>query len=422
MGVRPWMPRAWSWPPALLTCTRTDRTRRIYRAKAMDGVTSALELEVGVGDVERWYAERQGKSLVNFGASVGHIPLRMSLMGDPGAFLPSGPAIHRVASEAEIAELKKRVQQGLELGAVGVGFGMTYTPGASRWEILELFRVAGRLHAPCHVHMRYGGNRGPDNAAGVAALEEVLSDAAITGAPLHVVHINSSGGRALPQLLEMIAEAQAHGLDVTTECYPYTASASAIESALYEEGWQQRTGLDYKDLQWAATGERLTAESFARYRKIGGSVIAHGMSEEMIQMAVASPLAMIASDGRLREGKGHPRSAGTFSRVLGHYVRESKTLTLTEALRKMTIMPARRLEQRVPMMKNRGRIRAGADADLTLFDADQVMDQATYESPALYSKGIRHVLVNGVFVVKDGQLQDGVAPGRPIRAPVRKAE
>ncbi|MEK6304630.1 MAG: amidohydrolase family protein [Acidobacteriota bacterium] len=384
-----------------------------YRFKAMDGVTTALELEVGTGDTDKWYSEREGKALINYGASIGHIPVRIVVMHDPGTFLPSGDGAHKAASNSELEDIKRRIDQGLKQGALGVGFGINYTEAASHWEILEMFRVAAKYRAPCFVHMRFAGLKEPANS--IRALEEVLSATAITGAPLHVVHISSSALRAAPLLLQMIGEAQSRGLDVTTECYPYTATQTNIESAIYDEGWKEALGIDYKDLQWVATGERLTAESFARYRKTGGSVIGHAIPEDIARLSVASPLTMIASDGLLQNGKGHPRASGTFARVLGKYVRELKALTLMDALRKMTVMPAQRLELIAPMMKNKGRIRVGADADLTIFNPGLVIDKATFEEPAQYSEGITHVLVGGVFVVKDGKLQPDINPGRAIR-------
>lgn len=386
-----------------------------YAAKAMDGVTSALELEVGTADVEGWYAERHGRSLINYGVSIGHIPVRMAVMGDAGAFLPSGDGAHKPAADAEVAEMRRRLELGLTQGAVAVGFGVAYTPAASRWEILEMFRVAARFDAPCHVHMRFAGDKEPQNS--ILALEELIAAAAVTGAPLHVVHVQSSGLRATQRLLQIIGEASSRGLDVTTECYPYTAGMTAIESAIFDEGWQEVLGIDYRDLQWAETGERLTAESFARYRKSGGFVILHLLPDEIVQLAVTSPLTMIASDGRLQEAKGHPRSAGTYARILGRFVREQKSLGLMQAVRKMSLMPAQRLERRTPAMKRKGRIRVGADADLVIFDPDRVIDKATYEQPARHSEGMQYVLVGGVPVVEKGRLKEGVAPGRPIRAP-----
>jgi len=382
-----------------------------YRYKAMDGVTTALELEVGVADVDAWYDKRQSQSLINYGAAVGHIPVRMRVMGDPGAFLPTGDAAHRAATDAEVGECRRQIEQGLARGAIGVGMGPQYTPAASRWEILEMFRAAAHAGAACFVHLRYAGDESVD------ALEEVIAASALTGAPVHVAHITSNGLASTPRLLRTIAEARARNLDISTELYPYTAAMTAIESALFDPGWQSVLGIGYHDLQWAETGERLTAESFARYRRTGGGVIVHMIPPSALDAAIASPFVMIASDGGLRNGKGHPRSSGTFARVLGRYVRETGALPLVEAIRKMSLMPAERLQARVPAMRNKGRIREGADADLTLFDPATVADASTYENPARYSTGIRYVLVNGTPVVRDGKLLEKT-PGGPVRAAV----
>ena len=401
--------------PGFIDLHQHGQTEENFRFKAMDGVTSALELEVGTGDVDRWYAEREGKSLINYGVSAGHLAARMAAMKEPVTFLPTGEAARRAATDAEIDEMKQRLEQGLKCGAVAVGFGIQYTPQASHWEILEMFRVAARYGASCHVHMRNAGAKEP--ASSVQALEELISAAAITGAPLHVVHVHSTGGPATPKLLQMIGEARARGLDVTTECYPYIAGMTDIKSAIFNEGWQEVFGIDYKDLQWAATGERLTKETFQKYRQTGGMVAVFSMTEEIVRGALQSPLTMIASDGILENGKGHPRTAGTYSRVLGKYVREEHTLSLLDALTKMTLMPAQRLERRVPAMKNKGRIHVGADADLTMFDPQTISDQSTFQEPAKESVGVKFLIVNGVLVVKDGQLQPNVHPGAAIRAP-----
>ena len=139
-------------------------------------------------------------------------------------------------------------------------------------------------------------------------------------------------------------------------------------------------------------------------------VAIHSIPEEVVRMAIADPLTMIASDGILDHGKGHPRAAGTYARVLGRYVREEHALGLMEALRKMTVMPAERLA-----IPNKGRLATGADADITVFDPARVIDRATFENPAQYSEGIEYVLVNGSLVVKKGELVEGVNPGRAVR-------
>lgn len=391
--------------PGFVDLHQHGHTPDASRLKAADGVTTAFELEVGVGDVDGWYAERAGKAAINYGASIGHIPVRMKVMNDPGDFLPSGPAAQREATDAELDQIKAGVRRGLERGAVGVGFGIAYTPQASRAEILDIFVEAGRVGAPAFVHMR-GGDA-------LASTEEVLALAVATGTPLHIVHVQSTGGRQTGTVLRLIGMARERGVDVTTEMYPYTASATRIESALYDN-WQQFPDSRFQNLLWPATGERLTRETFAKYRAIGGTVISFGNTEEVVTLAVGHPLTMIASDGSLL----HPRGSGTFARVLGRYVREQRALALVDALRKMTIMPARRLEKLIPAMQRKGRLAVGADADITVFDPARVIDQATYEKPAAASSGIRHVLVAGIPVVRDGQLQD-VLPGRPVRGTIR---
>jgi N-acyl-D-aspartate/D-glutamate deacylase len=404
--------------PGFIDLHEHGQEPRNYEFQARDGVTTSLELEAGTDDVDRWYAAREGKSLINFGVSIGHIPVRMRVMGDPqSGMLPTGDAAHRAASPEEFDKITAAMEKGFRRGALAEGMGVNYTPGATHWEIVEMFRIAAKYGASVHVHLRYGGLKEPNT--GLAALEEVLAAAAATGAPLHVVHITSMGLKFTPQLIAMVKGAQEHGLDVTTECYPYTAGSTALQSAIFDSGWQENMGITYKDVQWAATGERLTAETFEKYRKQGGVVVIHSIPEEAARTAVTNPIVMIASDGMPITGaKVHPRGQATFSRVLGHYVREEKALDLTTALRKMTLMPAQRLEKRAPAFKDKGRIRIGADADITIFDPARVIDKATFDDPLQYSEGIPFVLVNGVAVVRDGQLVESVRPGRAARAPI----
>jgi N-acyl-D-aspartate/D-glutamate deacylase len=385
-----------------------------YVAKAADGVTTALELEVGVADIDSWYAEREGKALINFGASAGHIPARMVVMHDPGGLLPSGDAAHRAATPAELDQITAILDKGLKRGALAVGLGPAYTEAATNQEIVEVFRVAAKHHASCHVHIRGSLPGGEGNFSG---FEEVLAAAAVTGAPLHIVHINSTSGPNVREELRMVAEAQARGMDVTAESYPYTMGMTSIQSALFDhrEGEPEEY---FSSMLWPATGEHLTKESFLKYRKQGGMVIVPNNTQENVDTAVASPLTMIASDGYIAKGTGHPRTSGTYAQVLGRYVREKKALDLMTALRKMTLMPAQRLEKRAPVFKDKGRIRVEADADITVFDPQRVIDKATYEKPLQYSEGIQFVFVNGVEILKDGKLVDGVFPGQGARAPI----
>ncbi len=393
--------------PGFIDLHSHGQTPENYRYKAMDGVTTALELEVGVSSVSAWYAARTGKSLINFGASSGHIPARMIVMKDTGSWLPRDAAVNRPATPEEQKAVEALLEKGLNEGALGMGMGITYTPTATPDEILSLFYIAARFKRPVFVHMRAGNV--------VASLQEVITDAAVSGASLHVVHINSVALSKTPLALRMIEGARARGLDVTVEAYPYNASMTDIASAVYD-GWEVQGAEYFSTLLWPATGERLTRESFARYRKQGGFVIHFGNTEEMVRAAVSHPSVMIASDGILEGGKGHPRAAGTFARLLGKYIREEKALTLMDGIRKVSFMPAQRLESMSPQMRQKGRLKVGADADISVFDPGRVIDKATFENAARYSDGFRHVLVEGVFVVRDGKLQDGVAPGQAVRA------
>ena len=401
--------------PGFIDLHEHGQAPKNYEFQAHDGVTTSLELEAGTADVAGWYAEREGKSLINFGVSIGHIPTRMKVMKDPGTFLPTGDAAHRAATDAELAQIDQRIDAGLKQGALAVGMGINYTAAATRAEVLDVFRVAAKYGAPVHVHLRYAGDKPPET--GRAALEEVITAASQSKAPLHVVHITSMGLRDTPALLAMIKAAKAQGTDVTTECYPYVAGSTGLESAVFDPGWQERMRISYGDLQWVKTGERLTAETFERYRKEGGEVVIFMIPEPIVRLAIADPIVMIGSDGMPTTGASvHPRGQGTFSRVLGKYVREEKALDLMTALRKMTLMPAQRLENRAAAFKAKGRIKVGADADITIFDADRVIDKATFEKPLQYSQGIQFVLVNGTPVVSDGKLVAGVLPGRAARA------
>src|SRR6266705_3493480 len=184
-------------------------TPETYRFQSLDGVTTTLELELGTSDVAAWYEERSAGERINYGVSVGHIKVRMVVMHDSGTWMPVGDGAYRAASPAQIGEIAQRIEIGLSEGAVGVGAGFPYTPAATRDELLAVFRVAARTKTPIHVHIR----------PGVGGLNEALSLAGETGAPLHVFHINSAGLAATPVMLKMITDARARGHDVTTEAY-----------------------------------------------------------------------------------------------------------------------------------------------------------------------------------------------------------
>jgi N-acyl-D-aspartate/D-glutamate deacylase len=384
-----------------------------YRVKALDGCTSALELEIGVSSVKSWYAERQGKALVNFGASVGHPGCRMAVMKDTGTWLPKDNAVTRTATAEEQTAIRDLIVKGLSEGGLGIGFGFNYTPKAMQEELQHVFELAAKWQRPGFIHMRYGSNGDPGVAA---SLHEVIAYSVVTGAPVHVVHLGASSTTKFPLAIGIVEAARKRGVDITVESYPYIAGMTRLETAIFDVGFRERLGIDYKDMLWVATGERLTAETFEKYRREGGLVATFTNTEEMIEKNIANPLVMVASDGILENGLGHPRVAGTFARVLGRYVRDRKVLSLPEAIRKMSLMPARRLETMAPAMRNKGRIRTGADADIVIFNPDTVIDRATFEKPDLPSDGIPWVLVRGTVVVDRGRVVDRIYPGEGIRA------
>ena len=386
-----------------------------YKYKARDGVTTALELEIGVSPMKKWIDDRRGKAVVHYGASVGHVPARMAATNDTSDWLPAGPAATRAATDPEQIKTLELLRQGLSEGGVGIGMGIAYTPFASRAEILDVFKVAAKAKVPIFVHMRGAGRKDPGV---VESLQEMISDAAIAGASVHIVHLNSSSGRAFELGLSIVRGAKARGIDISYEAYPYIAGMTRLESAIFNPGFREQLEMDYNDILHTETGERLTEETFKKYRKEGATVVTFTMRDQDIDQAMAAPDVIVASDGWLDKGKGHPRAAGTYARVLAHYVRERKVLTLKDAIRKMSYLPAARLEKFVPEMRRRGRINVGAFADIAIFDPNRVQDKSTYQNPAQYSEGITHVLVNGTLVVENEKLVDGVYPGQPVLSKV----
>lgn len=397
--------------PGFIDLHEHGQQEESYGLMVRDGVTSALELEVGTADVADWYKSRDPGQIVNYGVSVGHIQARMKVLHDPSTgLLPTGIGGSGSATEAQMAEMEALLRKGLAEGAVAVGFGSAYTPGATMLEIERMFRVAAEGGASAHIHMRNG----------VAGLDSTIAAAASAKAKLHIVHVNSSGDTNLVAFLASLKAARDRGQDVTTEAYPYGAGMTEIRSAMFDD-WKTWPDSRFGLHQLVSTGERLTRKSFEKARNSGGTdvtVIIHGRSEEQTRAAIVSPLTMIASDGFIVNGKGHPRTSGSYSKVLGKYVREEKALTLTDALRKMTVEPAKRLQARVPAMANKGRVRLGADADLTIFDPATVIDRSTYENATIPAEGIPYVIVAGQVVVDKGQVTSA-RPGRAIRAPVK---
>jgi N-acyl-D-aspartate/D-glutamate deacylase len=387
------------------------------RVKAFDGVTTALELEIGVPDVAAFLKAKEGHSLINYGTSASHVAARALIFGAPipnGEILPkSGPATDLPATAEQIAEIENRLRGELDAGALAIGMGIQYTPGASRLEVIDMFRVAAERKLPVYTHMRSAGRVEPGSA--IESVSEVIAASAISGAPLHIVHINSTCLADSLECLSMIEGARARGLDITTEAYPYIAGMTAINSALFNPGWQEKLGISYNELVLPDTGEHLTK---ARFDELHNStktnwVLVFANTQELVDKVIPNPLVMIASDG----AEGHPRNAGTYSRVLAQYVREKRTLTLMDAMRKMSLMPAQMLERSSPAAHSKGRLQQGADADIVVFDEKTIADRSTFQKPMEASVGVHYLLVGGTLVIDDSKMVTDVFPGKAMRGP-----
>jgi N-acyl-D-aspartate/D-glutamate deacylase len=384
------------------------------RVKALDGVTTALELEIGAPDVAQFLKAKEGRSLIHYGTSASHVAARALVFGaplPPGEILPkSGPATDQPATPEQIEAMRERLRAELDAGGLAVGMGIQYTPGATRLEVIDMFRLAAEQRLPVYTHMRSSGRVEPGSA--IEATSEVIGAAVVTGASLHIVHINSTCARDVMECLAMIEGARARGLDVTTEAYPYIAGMTLINSAVFNPGWREKMGIDYSDLVLPNTGEHLTKQRFDELHNSSTpqTVLIFSNTQEMVDKVIPHPLVMIASDGI----PGHPRNAGTYSRVLAQYVREKGTITLMDALRKMSLMPAEMLERSTPAARQKGRLQEGADADIVVFDAATITDRSTFAKPMEPSVGVRYLVVSGTIVVDQGKIVPDVFPGRAL--------
>jgi hypothetical protein len=269
------------------------RTNQEQEYQLHDGLTTALELEWGIENLKDWYNSRHGKALINYGASVNwpyerfktiekykEEVSKLSQLSQNGesslveTFNTVLPAQSEILSQDQIDQTLSNIKSSLAEGGIGIGVPVGYLPKTHPGEMYQVFKLAGELDALIFTHVR---------DPNIFSIQEVIANAALTNSPLHIVHINSMALGNINLALDMIQAAQNNGLDITTEVYPYTAASTVLQSAMFSEGWQERLGINYDDLQWVATGERLTKETFERYRKIGGTVIMHMMKAEWIE-------------------------------------------------------------------------------------------------------------------------------------------
>ena len=393
----------------ILASIRQEKSAHEF--KIGDGVTTVLGMHGGPIDVAGYARDHAAVGpLVNYGATVSHAELRQAV-GATDRYAPATPV--------QIEAMRPLAVKAIRDGAVGIGFGINYTPGASYEEVFALFEVAAAEGVPCHLHARYKGNVFPLTMS--LATMEVIAMAAATGAQAQLAHLVSSTVGSAPLSIALIEGAAARGVDVGFDFHVWTRNQTRLQSALFDEGWQERFGgADYSDIYVADTQERLTEARFHELRAQPGplSIQTEFIPEEEMIMGLESPLGIVSSDGGgLIDGRGHPRSTGTFGRFLGRFVRELEVVDWMEGIAKITLLPAQRLEKSIPAMSRKGRLQIGMDADIAVFDPATVQERATYADPAQMSEGIAYVIVNGVVVLDDGEIVEGAEPGQWLRHP-----
>jgi N-acyl-D-amino-acid deacylase len=373
------------------------------------GVTSVVGGNCGYGDVDIGtyfrHLEMQ-KSPVNYAGLIGHELIRRRAGCDD---------VYRKASPAELIRMKELLNKGLEEGALGLAFGLEYVPGTPLSEVLELSELVS--HFPERMvatHFRFDAERS------LEAIAEMIMIARETGVRSQVSHIGSCAASGhIDAALEMVSAARKGGVDVMADVYPYTAFSTRIGSAVFDGNPFEKWGVDpeaIRIIQGKYAGETCTKEIFEYMRKheADNFVVASVMKEDEVITAMKHPLVMIASDGVLNKGQGHPRVAGTFPRFLGRYVRDLALMPLKEGIRKITLLPAE-----TAGLKNKGRIQEGYDADITLFDFNKIIDTATFDDPLVEPEGIETVIVKGVPVIANGEFT-GEGPGTVIRVQTEK--
>jgi N-acyl-D-aspartate/D-glutamate deacylase len=415
------------------------------RLQALDGVTAALDLEAGRTPVEDAYArEASTGSPVHYGFSASWAAARKRVLTGtvPDGGLGSGLAVlgetawRAAVTAKELSRLLGLLSDDLAHGAIGIGLLLGYAPETSPDEYLAVARLAAAAGAPTFTHCRDLVELSP--RAPVDGAEELVRAAAETGAHMHACHVNSTSGRHIDRVLHLVARCQAEGGRVTVEAYPYGASATAIGAPFLSPERLRERHLGASAVTYLLTGERLADD--ARLRQLresdpNGLVVVDFLDEgntgdmALLRRSLGFDGAIVASDALplvpvtdrfdpeawpLPAGAvTHPRSAGCFCRALRLWRQEG--VRLPDALSRCSLLPARVLQAACPAMRSMGRVQPGSAADLVVFDADRVTDQATYADSTRPSSGVRHLVVGGELVVRDGNLITTAFPGKPLR-------
>ena len=421
------------------------------RMQAFDGVTTALELEVGVLPVAGWY-EKQATTgrVLNYGTAAAWISARIAAMtgmepepelGFMGRATRQRRWMDEVASDAEVTEVLRRVRQGLDEGGIGIGLPSAYAPGTGVKEMSLICSLAAERGVPTYTHIAYMSNVDPKSS--IEAYTRLIGYAGSTGAHMHICHFNSTSLLDVERSAELVRKAQSLGLKITVEAYPYGSGSTVLGAAFFTDpAFPERTGRDYGAVQMVSTGHRFTSRDelvAAQEEQPASLVLFHFLDvdvqprhQELLDVSVLYPGGAIASDAMPwtlpdasvylgeewplpADASSHPRSSGTFTRFLRQYVLDRQTMPLLDGIAKCTIIPARVLEESTPQMRRKGRLQPGSDADIVVFDATTLTDRADFRQMNRPAEGMRHVLVNGEAVIADGELVITARPGKPVR-------
>ena len=430
------------------------------RIQAFDGLTTSLELEGGILPVGEFYdnCAKEGRP-INYGAASGWGYARCVAM-NPETAINGQPSPHlpflfnkfgikewteNVSTEQEMAEILERVEQGLKEGGIGIGVLHGYAPGAGPKELLAIWQLAAKYNVPTYTHIQHLSMVDPNS--GTASMIQLMGLAAATGAHTHVCHWNSTSLRDIPIIREIVRNAQAAGIKVTTEAYVYGAGNSSISAAEFDpKDVEQRMQIHFEDFTLVRTGKDFTSkEEFIKDREAnpGDAVVVHFLREDddphdasLLDMSVLYPGTAICTDsvtwvdanGNWYEGtdwplpkglQSHPRAAGNYCRFLRKWVRERGVLSWMDAIRQASLNSCLILQDYAPALRTKGRIQEGMDADIIVFDPETVTDKATFKEPCQLSEGMKHVMVNGTFLIRDAELDPQVMPGKQVRGPIR---